>query len=173
MPNKSLPFQNRVQQAMNKVFIGLGSNLDSPLNHIQEAIQTLQQHPDVSNWQVSSLYSSKPVGPQDQPDYINAVACFNTPLAPIAVLDMLQNIEQDHQRVREQYWGPRTLDLDILLYNQETIAQPRLTIPHPFMLERGFVLKPLAELEPTLTLFNGNPINEQLSQLDTSDLVCL
>ena len=158
---------------MNTVYIGLGSNLDDPLAQLKSAITTLQHHNDISELEVSSIYCSKPVGPQDQPDFINAVARFQTPLDGIATLDLLQSIEQAQRRVRERHWGPRTLDLDILLFNQAPIDLPRLTVPHPFMLERGFVIRPLYDLAPELRLSNGNTVAEHINQLDTSDLVAI
>lgn len=158
---------------MNKVYIGLGSNLEDPLAQLKSAITYLQQHQDISHLQVSKIYRSKPVGPQDQPDFINAVASFETELDGIATLDLLQSIEQGHRRVRERHWGPRTLDLDILLFNQETLDLPRLKVPHPFMLERGFVIRPLLDLAPELALHNGITVAEHVNQLDTSDLVAI
>ena len=152
-------------------YIGLGSNLENPVAQLDRAIDTLKKHDDLKNLRVSSIYGSKPVGPQDQPDYINAVATFETNLSPIDLLDLLQSIEQSQRRVRERHWGPRTLDLDLLLYGQETIQSPRLTVPHPFMLERGFVIKPLSALAPDMLLANGKTVTEQLQQLDTNDLV--
>jgi 2-amino-4-hydroxy-6-hydroxymethyldihydropteridine diphosphokinase len=152
-------------------YIGLGSNLENPVAQLDRAIDALKKHDDLKNLRVSSIYGSKPVGPQDQPDYINAVARFDTALSPIELLDLLQSIEQSQRRVRERHWGPRTLDLDLLLYGQETIQLPRLTVPHPFMLERGFVIKPLSDLAPDMLLANGKTVTEQLQQLDTSDLV--
>tara|TARA_R110001606_G_scaffold165877_3_gene310383 strand:+ start:1234 stop:1719 length:486 start_codon:yes stop_codon:yes gene_type:complete len=152
-------------------YIGLGSNLENPMAQLDRAIDALKKHDDLKNLRVSSIYGSKPVGPQDQPDYINAVATFETNLSPIVLLDLLQSIEQSQRRVRERHWGPRTLDLDLLLYGQETIQLPRLTVPHPFMLERGFVIKPLSDLAPDMLLANGKTVTEQLQQLDTNDLV--
>lgn len=152
-------------------YIGLGSNLENPVAQLGRAIDALKKHDDLKNLRVSSIYGSKPVGPQDQPDYINAVATFETNLPPIILLDLLQSIEQSQRRVRERHWGPRTLDLDLLLYGQETILLPRLTVPHPFMLERGFVIKPLSDLAPDMLLANGKTVTEQLQQLDTNDLV--
>lgn len=158
---------------MTIAYIGLGSNLETPLEQIRRAIKTLIEHPSLKNVSVSNIYASKPVGPQDQPDYVNAVACFETDLTGIALLDLLQSIEQDHRRVRERHWGPRTLDLDLLLYGNEQIDLPRLTVPHPFMLERGFVIQPLHDLAPDMLLANGTTVTEQLHQLDTSDLVII
>jgi 2-amino-4-hydroxy-6-hydroxymethyldihydropteridine diphosphokinase len=154
-----------------QAYIGLGSNLEDPIAQLDRAIQTLKTQDDLKDFRVSAIYGSKPVGPQDQPDYINAVASFNTALSPIALLDLLQSIEQSQRRVRERHWGPRTLDLDLLLYGQEQIQHPRLTVPHAFMLERGFVIKPLSDLAPDRLLVNGKTVTEQLQQLDTSDLV--
>lgn len=156
---------------MNNVYIGLGSNLDNPIEQLSSAIEHLNKLPFIHNISVSRFYHSKPVGPQDQPNFVNAVVSFNTELAPINVLDTLQEIEKNHNRVREKHWGPRTLDLDILLYNNESINISRLTIPHPFMLERGFVIQPLSDLVPDRLLANGKTVTEQLHQLDTSDLV--
>lgn len=160
-------------QAMNKVYIGLGSNLESPIEQLQLAIEQLQDAEGIHNLEVSALYRSKPVGPQDQPDFVNAAAFFQTELEPLHVLDTLQHIEQLHHRVRLRHWGPRTLDLDLLLYNDDIIELPRLTVPHPYMLERGFVLKPLADLAPNLMLQNGKTLVQQLELIDTSDLVLI
>ena len=156
---------------MTQAYIGLGSNLENPIAQLDRAIATLKKHDSLQAFRVSSIYGSKPVGPQDQPDYINAVAVFDTELSPIALLDLLQSIEQAQRRVRERHWGPRTLDLDLLLYGSEEIQLPRLTVPHPYILERGFVIKPLSDLAPDRLLANGKTVAEQLQQLDTSDLV--
>lgn len=158
---------------MTQIFIGLGSNLNDPIQQIFQAIEALKTQPHLHDVAVSPIYGSKPVGPQDQPDYINAVAQCNTDLSPLELLDLLQSIEQNHHRVRERHWGPRTLDLDLLLYGKEIIHLPRLEVPHPHMLERGFVMKPLNDLAPNMRLANGNTVTEQLQQLDTSDLVLI
>ena len=158
---------------MKLAYIGLGSNLENPMAQMHSAIEHLSAHPDFTHFRVSALYSSKPVGPQDQPDYVNAVAAFQTHLSPINLLDLLQSIEQNHHRVRERHWGPRTLDLDLLLYGNEKIDLPRLTVPHPYMLERGFVIRPLMDLAPEMLLANGKTVSEHVSQLDTSDLVSI
>ncbi|WP_438462850.1 2-amino-4-hydroxy-6-hydroxymethyldihydropteridine diphosphokinase [Marinomonas sp. PE14-40] len=158
---------------MNEAFIGLGSNLNTPMEQLQQAITQLEQHAEITKVTLSEFYSSKPVGPQDQPDYVNAVAIITTSLAPIPLLDALQAIENSQHRVRERHWGPRTLDLDLLKYNNDKIDMDRLTVPHPFMLERGFVIKPMADLVPEMLLHNGCTVTEQLSSLDTSDLISL
>ncbi|TBR37613.1 2-amino-4-hydroxy-6-hydroxymethyldihydropteridine diphosphokinase [Marinomonas agarivorans] len=155
---------------MHNVYIGLGSNLDQPKKQLDSAIAHLNSQSGIHELQISRFYQSKPVGPQDQPDFVNAVAFFITELEPLALLDVLQNIENIHDRVRLQHWGPRTLDLDLLLYDNKSIQIPRLTVPHPFMLERGFVLKPLADLAPNLIL-NSKTITEHLNKIDISDLI--
>lgn len=147
---------------MTLVYIGLGSNLDDPLRQVQDALQELD---GIANTRVlarSSLYRSDPVGPPGQPDYVNAVAALETDLEPEALLDALQAIEQAHQRVRKIHWGPRTLDLDILLFGDRVIASERLTVPHAWMLERNFVLWPLAEIAPDLQLPDGSALSSHL-----------
>ena len=131
---------------MAKVFIGLGSNLDDPLSQLKKAIESLKEIKSLDLTGVSDFYRSSPMGPQDQPDYINAVAVLNTELKAEQLLDELQKIENNQGRVRSQRWGPRTLDLDILLYGNEVISTKRLTVPHSGMSERNFVLYPLREL---------------------------
>ncbi|MCB1767994.1 MAG: 2-amino-4-hydroxy-6-hydroxymethyldihydropteridine diphosphokinase [Candidatus Competibacteraceae bacterium] len=132
-----------------RAFIGLGSNLDDPIAQVRLACTELFALSECTNLQCSSLYHSAPMGPQDQPPYINAVAAFDTTLAPMRLLDALQAIELSHHRVREgQRWGPRTLDLDLLLYGDRIIDLPRLTVPHPGLTVREFVLHPLAEIAP-------------------------
>jgi 2-amino-4-hydroxy-6-hydroxymethyldihydropteridine diphosphokinase len=158
---------------MNKVYVGLGSNLNEPLLQLESALKELSSRADVYDLVVSHFYSSKPVGPQDQPDFVNAVAAFSTTLNPIQLLDTLQKIEQNHHRIRDRHWGPRTLDLDILLINNDTLSLPRLTVPHPHMLERGFVIKPLADITPKMLLSNGKTVEEHLLRINTTDLVCL
>ncbi|SET72164.1 2-amino-4-hydroxy-6-hydroxymethyldihydropteridine diphosphokinase [Thalassotalea agarivorans] len=155
---------------MNTVFIGLGSNLDDPLNQLKQAIEALKRLPQSTLTGVSSLYGSKPMGPQDQPDYVNAVAQLSTSLEPILLLDSLQAIEQDFGRERIKRWGARTLDLDILLYGQHIIDEPRLVVPHYGLTEREFVLIPLAEISPELTLPNGQSIQALAETIDRNGL---
>ena len=126
------------------VYIGLGSNLQNPESQVRRAIQALGELPGSGVQAASSLYRSTPMGPQDQPEYVNAVVQLATGLSPGELLDRLQRVEQAHERVRGQHWGPRTLDLDILLYGDEVIATERLQIPHPGLAQRNFVLYPLA-----------------------------
>jgi 2-amino-4-hydroxy-6-hydroxymethyldihydropteridine diphosphokinase len=130
-------------------FIGLGSNLENPIQQVETALQALAWLKDSSLLVRSSLYRTRPVGPQDQPDYINAVACLVTTLDAEGMLDQLQAIEQNHRRIRQgERWGPRTLDLDLLMYGKATIDTPRLQVPHPEMAKRAFVLLPLSEIAP-------------------------
>ena len=145
-----------------RCFIGLGSNLEDPVNQIETAFQELAELEFCTLLNKSSLYSSAPVGPQDQPDFVNAVAELETSLEAHALLDQLQGIEQAHQRIRERHWGPRTLDLDLLLYGSEQINTERLTVPHAFMKERSFVLYPLSEINPELEFPDGTPLSQLL-----------
>ncbi|MGX5914943.1 2-amino-4-hydroxy-6-hydroxymethyldihydropteridine diphosphokinase [Aliidiomarina sp. Khilg15.8] len=143
---------------MTLVYLGLGANLDNPLRQLQAAVQAIQVHPALKLLACSSFYGSKPMGPQDQPDYVNAVACVQSELAPLPLLDTLQRIENEAGRVREQRWGPRTLDIDILLIDDQVIDAPRLQVPHPGIGEREFVLHPLYEIAPHLILPDGQTI---------------
>ncbi len=155
---------------MTRVYIGLGSNLDSPVQHIVSALADLAGLPATSLKQQSSLYKSKPVGPPDQADFINAVAELETGLGPLALLDRLQAIEDRHGRVRRRRWGPRTLDLDLLLYSGEIINNERLNVPHPELLKRAFVLVPLAEIQANCEIPGRGAINGYLADSDRGAL---
>ena len=135
-----------------QVFVGLGSNLNDPQHQVTVALQELAILPDSRVVNLSSLYRSAPVGPPNQPWYVNAVAELATGLAPQHLLDELQTIEQRHGRVRGVRWGPRSLDLDILLFGSRKIATRRLTIPHPRIAMRNFVLLPLLEIVPNINI---------------------
>lgn len=130
-------------------YIGLGSNLGDSKQILRDAVQALSQLGQV---RCSKLYQSPPMGPQDQPDYLNAVVELTTSLAPLELLDQLQRIEQESGRVRLRHWGERTLDLDLLLYGDQVISHPRLTVPHVGVMLRDFVLLPLLDLNPNLEL---------------------
>lgn len=145
-----------------RCYIGLGSNLDNPRHHVEQAFKELASLPGCSLAACSSIYRSDPVGPQDQPDFINAVAALDTSLEPHALLDALQSLEQKHQRVRERHWGPRTLDLDLLLFGEQIINTERLTVPHAYLRERAFVLWPLSEIVPQLVLPDGTALSQLL-----------
>lgn len=148
---------------MERVYIGLGSNLADPLRQLQGALQALAQIPHTELVACSSFYSSDPLGPPDQPRYVNAVAALDTALEPLHLLDALQAIELDQGRERkDERWGPRTLDLDILVFGQRLLNEPRLQVPHYHMHARPFVLYPLAELAPTLQLADGRQLGDLL-----------
>lgn len=144
---------------MKIVYVALGSNLNGPLSQLKQAVISLQKF--AVNFELSPIYGSKPLGPQDQPDYVNAVAKFETNLTAYELLDRLQSIENEQGRVRLRRWGERTLDLDILLYGDEQIHTERLTIPHIEMKNREFVIVPLYDLSPNLIL----PTGESLAKL--------
>ena len=157
-----------------RVYIALGSNLDSPIDKARQSIEALRALPQSRFICASSLYCSKPMGPQDQPDYINAVVAIDTMLPPLELLDCTQAIENALGRVRKaQRWGPRTLDLDILLYGDETIDCPRLTVPHYGMKQREFVLYPLAEIAPELRFPDGTSLQDCLWQVNKNALMRL
>ncbi|WP_303902101.1 2-amino-4-hydroxy-6-hydroxymethyldihydropteridine diphosphokinase [Thiohalomonas denitrificans] len=145
-------------------YVGLGSNLGEPADQVERAFAGLDGIEGARLVAVSPLYRSAPMGPTGQPDYINAVAALETRLEPEALLDALQAIEQRHQRVRTVRWGPRTLDLDLLLYGDETVATERLSVPHPGLPERAFVLYPLTDIAPELRLPGGTPLVQLLRQ---------
>ncbi len=155
---------------MSKAYIGLGSNLENPLEQVRLAVQTIQQHPELSLLQQSSWYRSVAIGPAGQPDYINGAIAIETGLNPLALLDILQSIENEHGRVRALRWGARTLDLDILLFNDEVILSDRLTIPHAEIENRNFVLQPLLDLDSNLQLPNGEKVCELLAKLGVDGL---
>lgn len=143
-------------------YIGLGSNLEDPIQQVRTALEELNKIKLTSIVQHSSLYRSDPVGPAGQPDYINAVAEINTRLEPMPLLRALQSIEQDHDRVRIQRWGPRTLDLDLLIYADQVIDEPDLIVPHIMIAERSFVLFPLAEIAPDVQVPGLDPMADLL-----------
>jgi len=140
-------------------FIGLGSNLKEPAAQLARAISELAALPDTSLVAQSGFYASQPVGPQEQPDFINGAVWLRTSLAPHQLLDQLQAIEQAHGRERLRHWGPRTLDLDLLLFGDEQLCDERLTVPHKELPNRDFVLQPLLDLKPDLALPDGTPLS--------------
>lgn len=147
-------------------YVGLGSNLDGPVSQLRQAVKELDRLEMTRVVARSSLYRSPPLGPADQPDYINAVAKLATSLNPQALLDCLLRIERSHGRIREgEKWGPRTLDLDLLLYGNETRNDPRLKLPHPGISQRVFVLAPLMELDPDLVIPGHGRVDQLLARL--------
>ena len=133
---------------MTVAYVGLGANIGEPRRQLQAAIEELKGLPDTQLVLASDLYRSAPVDYADQPDFLNAVAKLDTALAPEALLDRLQDIENRHGRERSFAGAPRTLDLDLLLYGDRVLDTPRLTLPHPRMHERAFVLAPLSAIAP-------------------------
>ncbi|UXR49870.1 2-amino-4-hydroxy-6-hydroxymethyldihydropteridine diphosphokinase [Staphylococcus simulans] len=133
---------------MTDVFLGLGSNVGDRENQLKEAIRLLDEQSGIKVVKVSSFYETEPVGYVDQPDFLNLCVEIQTELSPKAVLERGLAIEQQLHRVRKERWGPRTLDIDILLYGDQIIEEQDLKIPHPRMTERAFVLIPLQEIAP-------------------------
>jgi len=152
-----------LESAYNKVeaYVGVGSNLDQPVQQVLNAKQLLQQLPETDVIEFSTLYVSSPMGPQDQPDYVNAVAMLKTTLSAHQLLEHLQAIETQQGRVRKRHWGARTLDLDILLYGDQQINTADLVIPHAGIIQRAFVLYPLHEIASELDI----PGHGKLSKL--------
>lgn len=153
-------------------YIGLGSNLGQPVSQLHQAIADIAQLAQVEVRGVSRFYLSKPMGPQDQPDYANAVIQVRTQLAPHDLLQALFSVENQHGRVRDeqQRWGPRTLDLDLLLYADQVIDTPDLQVPHRGLCERSFVVLPLSDIAPHLQLPDGLQLQDCLAALPCDDL---
>ncbi|MCU0091612.1 2-amino-4-hydroxy-6-hydroxymethyldihydropteridine diphosphokinase [Pseudomonas koreensis] len=148
---------------MERIYIGMGSNLADPAEQLRSAVDALGQLPDTELVGVSAFYQSDSLLP-GQPRYTNAVAALDSALAPLDLLDALQAIENDQGRERLERWGPRTLDLDILLFGDRLIDEQRLKVPHYHMQERAFVLYPLAELAPEdLRLADGRTLADLLA----------
>ena len=154
-------------------YIGLGSNLEQPDQQIQWALLALAQLPETRLVAKSSLYCSAPLGPPDQPDFVNAVAAIETTLAPRELLHHLQAIEQVQGRRRERRWGPRTLDLDLLIYGSIVLHDEELTVPHPELAQRNFVLYPLFDIAPELVVPGLGALTQLLASCDRGDLVLL
>lgn len=155
-----------------RCYIGLGSNLDHPVEQIRNALSALAQLPESSLLAASSLYKTPPLGPQDQPDFVNAVAEMESSLEPLQLLQQLQKIEQQQGRVRRRHWGERTIDLDLLLYGERVMNHPQLQLPHPEMVRRAFVLVPLAELvDEGFSLPKMGYLRDWLRQCDCSEIV--
>lgn len=147
-----------------RAYIGIGSNLDNPVAQVQRAFQALDDLPACANIACSPLYRTAPVGgPPGQPDYINAVAALDTVLAADDLLKALQALETVQGRVRAVRWGARTLDLDLLLYGQMTRNDPWLTLPHPRLHQRAFVLQPLHDIAPNLMIPGRGTLTELLA----------
>ena len=153
---------------MTNVFLGLGGNLGDRRETMRSAVEAIREV--IDDVRVSSLYESAAWGVTDQPAFLNAVVRGRTSLKPLDLLDAIQAIENDLGRVREQHWGPRLIDIDILLYGSAVIDEPRLQVPHRYMTQRGFVLRPLADLAAGLTLPDGSLVGELLTTVSQDDL---
>ncbi len=135
---------------VSRVYLGIGSNLGDRLAYLQLAVDILVTTPGITVAAVSPVYETNPVGGPAQDDFLNAVIAIDTTLDPYAVLLVAQVAERSARRIREEYWGPRTLDVDVLLFEDVCLNDPELMIPHPWMYDRAFVLAPLHDLDPTL-----------------------
>lgn len=154
-----------------EAYIGLGSNLSDPHVQVTSALKELNSIPDTTLLKASSLYASKPMGPSEQPDYINAIAKISTDLLPERLLTELQSIEQSHRRERNgQRWGARTLDLDIILFGDIEMKSKTLQIPHYGVAEREFVLIPLQELQADLIIPGRGAVEELIAELPPYEL---
>lgn len=148
---------------MTVAYIAIGSNLASPLEQVDAAIKAIENIPESRVVAISSFYRTPPLGPQDQPDYLNAAVALETSLSPETLLDNTQHIELAQGRVRKaERWGPRTLDLDMMLYGDRVINTERLTVPHYDMKNRGFMLWPLFEIAPALVFPDGHTLAQAL-----------
>ena len=153
-------------------YVGLGSNLNEPSEQVALALRELEVLPDTRLVAVSGLYSNPPMGPKDQPDYVNAVAGLLTRKTPIELLLLLQSLEQQLGRVRSEgdRWGPRIIDLDLLVYGQSQISVPGLNLPHPGILERNFVLFPLRDIAPSLKVPGQGDVGVLAQQIGAAGL---
>ncbi|RYG72672.1 2-amino-4-hydroxy-6-hydroxymethyldihydropteridine diphosphokinase [Lentibacillus lipolyticus] len=156
---------------MNKVYLALGSNIEPRGYYLERAVHLLDNDPRLTVIKSSSIYQTAPVGYTEQADFLNMVLEAETSLSSLALLDVCQQIEKQLGRERDFRFGPRTLDLDILIYNQENRQTEQLTLPHPRMHERAFVLIPLGEIAPALTLPPAHKsISDYIDALSESDI---
>ncbi len=153
----------------NTVYLSLGGNLGDPARSMGAALRLLDADESTRVVVVSSLYRTPPWGKLDQPDFLNAAAEISTVLAPHALLDLCLDVERRLKRVREERWGPRLIDIDILVFGDRIIHETGLEVPHPRMLERAFVLAPLVEIAPDLTI-GGRSAAERLAALDSAGI---
>jgi len=169
--SKSVTLQGNCRLKTYQSFVGLGSNLQDPVLQVDLATKRLRELDNIELVAQSSVYQSPPMGPQDQADYINVVLELRTSLSPLALLGELQAIENQFGRDRSVgHWGPRIIDLDILLYANREIDLKRLQIPHPGLCEREFMVIPLLEIAPTLSLLGGKRLLDSLGKMNTDML---
>ena len=154
-----------------QAWLGLGANLQQPVLQLKEAVQRLGQVAGIEVIQVSSFYRTPPWGDEQQDDFVNAVMQIDTSLDPFNLLQCMQSIENDMGRQRSgSRWGPRLIDIDLLMFGNQTISSTELLVPHPHMHARAFVLLPLAELNEGLEIPGHGTVGSLLSQLDCSDI---
>lgn len=155
---------------MVRCYIGLGSNLDNPIGQIRSAVQSLRQLDNSTLTCVSPFYWSSAVGPAGQDDYLNGVVALDTKKTPEELLDALQAIENAQGRIRSIRWGSRTLDLDLLLYGVQIINTDRLVVPHPEILNRDFVIRPLIDIDHDICLPDGTKLSSRLDYCPNNHL---
>jgi 2-amino-4-hydroxy-6-hydroxymethyldihydropteridine diphosphokinase len=151
---------------MARAYVGLGANLGPKEVTLLRAVDLLAAEDGIEVLELSELRETAPVGVVDQPEFLNGALAVETSLAPRELLDVLLRVERELGRVREERWGPRTIDLDLLVYGDETVDEPGLRVPHPRLHERRFALEPLAELEPELEIPGLGAVSEALARLD-------
>jgi 2-amino-4-hydroxy-6-hydroxymethyldihydropteridine diphosphokinase len=157
-----------------RAYVGLGSNLREPVRQVQRGLEALTRLPNTRRVRRSALYRSQPLGVVTQPDFVNAVAALETELSPFSLLCYLQHIERQQGRVRDSVrWGPRTLDLDLLLFGEVRLHSPDLTLPHPGLHRRSFVLYPLHEIAPHLVIPGRGAVVELLRKVSRGALEVL
>jgi 2-amino-4-hydroxy-6-hydroxymethyldihydropteridine diphosphokinase len=154
-----------IEKSSVDVYVGLGSNLGDRELYLRKAMNTISQQPNIRGIEVSSIYETEPVGYTDQPDFLNAVAKFNTTMSPNGCLLMIQAIERNLERKRGIRFGPRTIDIDLLLYGDAIINSEQLIVPHPRMIERSFVVIPLMELEKDICIPEKGYLNNIINDL--------
>ena len=152
-----------------RAYVAMGSNLNHPLKQLASAVDVMESHGAISGLMQSAIYKNPPLGPE-QPDYYNGAVAFETHLSALALLDFLQEVERQQGRERGLHWGPRTLDLDLILFGSQQINHPRLVIPHPEAHLRAFVLQPLFDIDPELVFPNGQTLKSLLDNVSIAQL---
>ena len=154
--------------ALARVAFSIGSNLGNRFEHLQRAVELISGTIEIFNVKLSKIYETKPVGGPSQDDYLNAVVVAETKLTPIDLLELVQKIESDGNRVRETHWGPRSIDVDILAFDQVVLDGSNLTIPHPRISERAFVLVPWNDVDPNFVVPGLGAVSDLLSRVDST-----
>lgn len=168
--NQTVFYNTTGTKAENIVYIGLGSNLNTPLLQITAAIKEISSLPGTTLMAKAPIYKSKPIGPQDQPDFYNTAIKVSTSSQPEILLKLLQQIESTLGRIKKRHWGERCIDLDILLFNHNEISLPNLIIPHAEIRNRDFVIKPLLDICYSLTLPSGEALSDLLKHCPNNQL---